>query len=213
MKYDVLIFDWDGTLLNSADHIAQCMHDAFAEVGQEPPTLEAAKDIIGLGMVEAITTLRPGLDAGLVERIRERYVHHFFGKPAMREDLFEGVLETLEHVSGLGFKLAIATGKSRRGMDLVLDQLDMRDHFHAVRCADETRSKPHPQMLMEILRELDVPVERALMIGDSEYDMLMAKAIGMDRLAVSYGVHGRERLMVHEPVHCIDSMVQLRTWL
>lgn len=207
--YDVLIFDWDGTLLNSADHIAQCICEGFDAVGLEPPTMDEARNIIGLGMVEAIQFLRPGIEQELIVRIREAYAERFFSKQPTRDDLFDGVMETLETAASQGFKLAIATGKSRPGMDVVLRQLDMARQFHVVRCADETRSKPHPLMLEEILRELRLPVERALMIGDTEYDMKMAHSIQMDRLAVSYGVHCRERLLAHDPIACIDSMRHL----
>src|SRR5690554_2170384 len=204
--YDVLIFDWDGTLLNSADHIAQCICEGFDAVGLEPPTMDEARNIIGLGMVEAIQFLRPGIEQELIVRIREAYAERFFSKQPTLDDLFDGVIDMLEAAASQGFKLAIATGKSRPGMDVVLRQLGMTSQFHVVRCADETRSKPHPLMLQEILQELALPVERALMIGDTEYDMSMAHSIEMDRLGVSYGVHGRERLLAYDPIACIDSM-------
>src|SRR5690554_262799 len=207
--YDVLIFDWDGTLLNSADHIAKCICEGFDAAGLAPPTMDEARNIIGLGMVEAIQFLRPGIEHDLIVRIREAYVERFFNKQPTRDDLFDGVMEMLDTAASQGFKLAIATGKSRPGMDVVLRQLDMTSQFHVVRCADATRSKPHPLMLQEILRELRLPPERALMIGDTEYDMGMARAIDMDRLGVSYGVHGRERLLAHDPIACIDTMHQL----
>lgn len=207
--YDVLIFDWDGTLLNSADHIASCICEGFDAAGLTPPTMDEARNIIGLGMVEAIQFLRPGIEHELIIRIREAYAERFFSKQPTRDDLFDGVMDMLENAATQGFKLAIATGKSRPGMDVVLRQLDMTKQFHVVRCADETRSKPHPLMLEEILRELGLPPERALMIGDTEYDMRMAQAIQMDRLGVSYGVHGRDRLLAHDPIACIDSMREL----
>ncbi len=213
MKYDVLIFDWDGTLLNSADHIALCMQAAFSDLGMMPPSLEAAKNIIGLGMVEALQTLDPNLDEAQILRLRERYSEHFFHIPPTRGDLFDGVLDMLDEAATKGYKLAIATGKSRPGMDIVLRQLEMGHHFQVVRCADETKSKPHPKMLAEILAEVGLPADRAIMVGDTEYDMMMARNIGMDRLAVSYGVHSRERLLGHEPIGCIDSMRDLHALL
>ena len=208
-RYDALIFDWDGTLLDSADHIAACMCEAFVDMNLNPPTIDEAKNIIGLGMIEAIQQLRPEMDMEMVRRVRERYSEHFFRKPMTREDLFEGVLEMLDEAATRGYQLAIATGKSRPGMDVALKALAMEGHFQVVRCADETRSKPHPLMLQEILRELSLAPERALMIGDTEYDMAMARNAGMDRLGVTYGVHSRDRLMLHEPIGCIDSITSL----
>jgi phosphoglycolate phosphatase len=213
MKYDALIFDWDGTLLNSADHIAFCMCAAFDDLKIVPPSHEAARNIIGLGMVEAIRQLNAELDDDVIVLIRERYSQHFFRKPMTREDLFEGVLDILDQALSSGFKLAIATGKSRPGMEVALRELAMDKHFHVVRCADETKSKPHPMMLNQILSELRMPVNRALMIGDTEYDMEMARNISMDRLAVTYGVHSRERLLNHAPIGCIDSIQHLTSML
>jgi phosphoglycolate phosphatase len=139
-------------------------------------------------------------------------VRHFLAADQQPCAFFPGALETLEQLKIRGHRLAVATGKSRRGMQRVLGQLDMHDYFHASRCADETRSKPHPQMLHELLTELRADCADAVMIGDTEYDMAMARAAGMARIAVGFGAHAVERLLPYTPLLVLDNLQQLLSW-
>lgn len=199
MKYKLLIFDWDGTLADSAQHIVDCVKVACKATGEIFPGREAAKNIIGLGMREALFELFGERDEAFAQAFRKAYSSHFFSAPLSRTDLFPGAIEVLEECRQLGYQLAIATGKSRKGMNQALKAMQLEDWFHAVRCADETTSKPDPLMLRELLREFSLDAHQALMIGDTEYDMDMAKRINMPRIAVSYGAHDIERMRIYEP--------------
>ena len=199
MKYKLLIFDWDGTLADSAQHIVECIKVACEATDETFPGREAAKNIIGLGMREALTELFGERDDDFAQAFRGAYSSHFFSSPPTRADLFPGIIEVLEEFRALGYRLAIATGKSRRGISLSLQGMQLESWFDAVRCADETCSKPDPLMLRELLEEFDLASEQALMIGDTEYDMDMAKRVNMPRIAVSYGAHDIERMRIYEP--------------
>ena len=194
MRYRLVIFDWDGTLMDSAARIVACMQAASQDAGWGHLEAAAVRDIIGLGLPEAIDRLCPGIDAERFELLRNRYAYHFVEGNAER-------------------RLAVATGKSRRGLDRVFHDNAWGAWFHASRTADETRSKPHPQMLQELLIELDVPVEEAVMVGDSEYDLEMARALGMDRVAVTWGVHAPERLAASRPSYTATAVTELFEWL
>lgn len=205
----LVIFDWDGTLLNSLAKISQCMQLAAVDAGLEPCPEEQIRGIIGLGLSEALTTLYPDVSPAPLETLRERYSHHFVVKDQNPCDLYPGVQDTLEALKVDGHHIAVATGKSRRGLDRVLANLGWEDYFHASRCADETRSKPHPLMLSELLNELDYAVDDAVMVGDTEFDLAMAAALDMRRVGVSYGAHPHERLRLHKPEAIIDTMLEL----
>jgi len=210
MKYSLVVFDWDGTLVDSTHHIVECIRMASAATGADFPGVDAAMNIIGLGMKEAIVDMFGERDQAFIDEFRAAYSDHFFSLPASRSDLFFGVLELLQQLRGSGLKVAIATGKSRRGMDRALLQMALQDMFHAVKCADETASKPDPMMLQQLLEEFNLRPEQAVMIGDTEYDMAMAAGIGMPRIAVSYGAHVRERLRPFAPeaiVHCASDLM------
>jgi phosphoglycolate phosphatase len=211
--YSILIFDWDGTLMDSAAHITTCMRNAIALVKAETRTDAEIRNIIGLGLDEAVQHLYPGARSGLLRQIVEEFRQEFLVRTKHGSELFSGARETLHALAGQGYYLAIATGKSRRGLDKVLGETGLLELFSITRCADETRSKPHPLMLEEILTDYDAAPHDALMIGDSEYDLLMAQAIGMDSLAVSYGVHGLERLLQHQPRGHVDSVAYIPDWL
>ena len=210
MQYELIIFDWDGTLMDSVPRIVSCMQAAALEA--EWGVLSAAEvdDIIGLGLPAAIAKLCPGILPAQAERLRERYAHHFVQADTTPMAFFSGVEAHIARLRGHEQqRLAVATGKSRRGLDRIFTETGSGAWFHASRTADETRSKPHPQMLSELLAELAVPVERAVMVGDTEYDMEMARAMGMDRVGVSYGVHAPERLAMSEPkwiAHSVDEL-------
>lgn len=214
MRYELIIFDWDGTLMNSVPKIVACMQAAASDVEWDELDVSAIENIIGLGLPEAIATLCPGMDAVQAERLRQRYAYHFVQGDSTPMPFFEGVKEQVARLRERPCqRLAVATGKSRRGLDRVFAETASGDWFNASRTADETRSKPHPQMLLELLEELKVPVERAVMVGDTEYDLEMARSINMDRVGVTYGVHTPARLAASQPVWLADDVDSLFDWL
>lgn len=214
MRYRLVIFDWDGTLMDSAARIVACMQAASQEAGWGHLEQDAIRNIIGLGLPEAIATLCPGIDPERAELLRSRYAWHFVEGNDTPMSFFPDVRSGLSelHVRP-GQRLAVATGKSRRGLDRVFHESNSGHWFHASRTADETRSKPHPLMLEQLLAELAVPVAEAVMVGDTEYDLEMARAIGMDRVAVTWGVHESERLAVSRPALTAETVPQLFDWL
>jgi len=209
----LFIFDWDGTLIDSKAKITNSMHFAVRDMGWEPLADAAVHNIIGLGLPEAIHRLFPAASLAERTRLRDLYASHFIRLDAEKSsDFFPGVQETLGELRGRGYKLAIATGKSRKGLDRILRDLGMHDYFDATRCADETASKPHPLMLEELLDFFAVGAPDAVMVGDTEYDMEMAKVIDMPRIAVSYGAHHIDRLHPYEPELCLDRFDELLGW-
>ncbi len=208
----LFIFDWDGTLIDSTGHIVAAMQQAARELGFPVLADAAVQNIIGLGLPEAILALYPELDDAARHELRLGYAKHYIALNEEPPGLFGGVADTLDRLKIEGHHLAVATGKSRRGLQRVLGQLDMLDYFHATRCADETRSKPHPQMLHELLVELKAPAERAVMIGDTEYDMAMAQQADMPRIGVDYGAHEADRLLRYEPDMLLSDFPQLLQW-
>jgi phosphoglycolate phosphatase len=177
------------------------------------PSPDAAREIIGLGLREAMDRLFSGIGEPVLGDIVERYRHHFLGADPTPSVLFPGVVETLEALSDAGYLLGVATGKSRRGLDLVLDETGLRRLFAATRCADETLSKPHPQMLEEVMEILGAEPAETLMIGDTEFDMQMARNARVPAVAVAYGVHEPERLMAEGALVCLDRIDELPPWL
>lgn len=208
----LFIFDWDGTLMDSTRRIIEAMQLAIAELGWPARSDEEVCEIIGLGLPEAIEYLFPGLVLAERQRLQASYASHYVAADQQPCEFFPGVLMALEELKARGHLLAVATGKSRKGLQRVFGQLDLHDFFHASRCADETRSKPHPLMLQELLVELGSSRERAVMIGDTEYDMAMARNAGMARIAVSFGAHAVERLLPYEPELVLDNLQQLLVW-
>ena len=212
-RYRLLVFDWDGTLMDSQARIVACFQAAASDVGVLVPENGRARDVIGLGLTEATERLFPGVDAGTIGRVVERYRHHFLGDHPTPSELFPGVVETLEGLADTGYLLGIATGKSRRGLDKVLRETGLAGLFHASRCADEAFSKPHPQMLDEVMAVLGAGPADTLMIGDTEYDMQMARNAGVPGLAVAYGVHEPGRLLAEGALACLDRIDELPGWL
>lgn len=211
--YGLIVFDWDGTLMDSAPKIVRCFQKALAESGVRDPGEAAIRHIIGLGLNEAVDALLPQeppeTRARVVHHYREQFLHH----DPTPSDLFPGVQEGLEALARRGYLLAVATGKSRRGLARVLEQTALGELFVATRCADEARSKPHPQMLEDVLEQAGIEPDRAIMIGDTVYDMEMARNARVDGLAVTYGVHAREMLMPFAPVACLDSFREVHQWM
>lgn len=210
MNPKVVIFDWDGTLVDSVEHIADSLHQASTELGYPAREHEAYRDIIGLGMVEALEKLYPGLSREEMKAIREGYAHYFFSKKTTPQNVFAGMADVLVDLGSRSSRLAVATGKSRRGLSVALESSGLGSHFAITRCADETRSKPDPAMLREIVQYLGIAPEEAVMIGDTVYDLDMAQRMGMPAIGVEWGVHKRERLSAFAPIAVVDSVPALR---
>jgi len=209
----LLIFDWDGTLCDSAARIVSCMQSAAKQTAQEVLAPEQIRNVIGLGLPESMLRLYPKLNDAERESLKEAYIEHFLAADKIPSPLFKGVEEGLKHLDAAGFSLAVATGKSRRGLDRVMAYHGFDDLFVATRCANQTRSKPDPLMLSQLLEVCDFEHSQALMVGDTEYDMAMAKTLDMPRLAVSYGVHTTERLIAHAPLACLEDFAQVVQWI
>ncbi|MEO0367412.1 MAG: HAD-IA family hydrolase [Pseudomonadota bacterium] len=190
----LIIFDWDGTLMDSAYKITNCIAAAAIEVGIEPPEHDDAKLVIGLGLFEAMQRLFPDQSNQTLLALVEAYKQHFVSADSTPQPLFEGVREGLARLEESGVALAVATGKSRVGLDRVLDESDLRSVFHTTRCADEARTKPHPQLLLDIFDFTAIAPRNAIMIGDTTFDMEMAAAAQTRRIGVDYGVHSKSSL-------------------
>ncbi|MDX2423030.1 MAG: HAD-IA family hydrolase [Amphritea sp.] len=211
--YKLLIFDWDGTIIDSAARIISSMQKAARDLEQPELSDEAVRNIIGLGLPEAIRMLIPGVDDRLIAPLRDRYGHYYLEADDTPTELFDGVEQTLINLKQKGYRLAVATGKSRRGLDRVFDQTGLEYLFETSRCADETTSKPHPHMLEEILAETGLSPAEAVMIGDTEFDLEMGVRAGMDTIAASYGAHHIDRLTPYNPVLVMHRFVELENWL
>ena len=213
MEYKLLIFDWDGTVIDSAARIISSMQRAAAELGLEPLGAEAIRNIIGLGLPEAIRALIPGVDDAGIECMRERYAYYYVSGDDTPAHLFPGARSSLESLHRKGYRLAVATGKNRRGLDRVFAQTGLGSLFELSRCADETTSKPDPHMLHEILQQTGLDASEALLVGDTEYDLEMGHRAGVGTVAVSYGAHHIDRLKPWRPVLEIDNFPELEHWL
>lgn len=212
-RFDLIVFDWDGTLMDSEAHIVDCMQQACRDLELAVLPQEMVRNVIGLGLSEAVQALLPGAGPDQVARFADRYRHHFLSTADEMAVFFPGAQRTLDRLESAGFLLGVATGKSRRGLDRVLASTGLTDRFHATRCADETFSKPHPEMLLQIMDRLGVEPARTLMVGDTEYDLEMASGAGAASVGVSYGVHDPERLSRHGPLAIFDDISELPVWL
>jgi phosphoglycolate phosphatase len=210
-KIKLIVFDWDGTLMDSEAQIVACLHKAIADLGLEPMDDETVKNVIGLGLREAIDTLVPGRDERFHQAFVDYYRKYWFQSEA--SVLFEGVREVLDTLKQQNLLLGVATGKARRGLERVLGETGLASCFQATRCADEAPSKPHPQMLQDIMASLDVLPKETLMVGDTEYDMEMATNAGAAKIAVRTGVHSEERLNRHAPLVCLEQLIDMPMWL
>jgi len=213
LKYTLLIFDWDGTLIDSEARIVSSFQGATKELGLRIPSDFSVRDIIGLGLPEAIAKVMPECDATQCQLIREAYSRHYNTVDSTPTSLFDGVFEGLHHLKEVGYRLAVATGKSRRGLNRVMNETALGSIFELSRCADETTSKPAPLMLEEILAETCVEKHNAVMIGDTTYDLEMARLAGIDSIGVTYGVHPRHRLEVFGPTKFVNDFDELVAWL
>ena len=213
MSVKFIIFDWDGTLIDSAERIIRCMQKASMDADLPMPSDAAVRNIIGLGLPEAFEQLFGGLSAVKEQQMRDRYGYYYIEQDDTPTDFFPGVIDGLERLRQSGYRLAVATGKSRRGLDRVFAETGLGVAFDHSRCADETRSKPHPLMLDQLLAESGFGVDEAVMVGDTEYDLAMAVSAGMVSIGVSYGAHHPERLLKHSPQRIIDNFSELEHWL
>ena len=211
-KFELLIFDWDGTLMDSAGVIVDSIQRACEDIGLAAPSDRASRQNIGLGLVQALQALLPDLPADDYPRLVERYRHHYLG----RDDdipLFEGVAQGIPELKSSGFQLAVATGKSRHGLSRALESSGLGAWFAATRCADQTHSKPHPAMVLELIKELDADPARTLVIGDTSHDLLMAANAGVASLGVTYGAHEPDDLHPHAPLALMNSFAEVHAWL
>lgn len=211
-RFDLIAFDWDGTLYDSTGLIVRCIQAACADLGTAVPTDEQAAYVIGLGLQDALQRAAPGLPSERYPELGLRYRHHYFAKQH-ELSLFDGAIELLQRLRARHHWLAVATGKSRRGLDEALDNAELRGLFDATRTADETASKPHPMMLLELMREFGAAPERTLMIGDTTHDLQLAANAGTPAVAVSYGAHEREAFDEFSPLAVVHSVAELQAWL
>jgi phosphoglycolate phosphatase len=211
-QFDLIVFDWDGTLMDSTATIVTCIQAAAKDLGLPIPDNRAASYVIGLGLEDAMQAALPGLDPKSYPRMAERYRYHYLTKDKGLT-LFDGVREMLAELSQQGYFLAVATGKSRVGLNRALDAAKLLSVFDATRCADETFSKPHPAMLQELTRELGQDMQRTVMIGDTTHDLQMAINAGAAGIAVHYGAHPSEQLQPLNPLYSANSVQELHAWL
>ena len=211
-QFDLIAFDWDGTLFDSTAIIVRCIQDAVVDVGGARPTQQAAAYVIGMALGSALAHAAPDVPPEKYPELGARYRHHY---TRHQDDLslFEGVLPLLHDLRGRQHWLAVATGKSRRGLDEALHAVELQGVFDGSRTADETAGKPHPRMLHELMREFGVEPERTLMIGDTTHDLQMALNAGCASVGVSYGAHEPEGFEVLGPRHIAHSVRDLHDWL
>ncbi len=208
-KYELIIFDWDGTIIDSQEHIISSLKKAMEDENLEQPDDESIRHIIGLSLNNAIQTLFPAIDEKTVLRVADQYRARFFADIKHASEPFTGATDIIKDLHASGYFLAIATGKGRRGLDIALKMTELEHFFHITRCADETRSKPDPMMLGEILTDLNLQANQAIMVGDTSYDMDMAGNINMDCIAVTYGMHDKHHLAGSKPTYFIDSIGEI----
>ena len=211
-RFDLIAFDWDGTLFDSTAIIVRCIQAAVRDVGGAVPTDEAAAYVIGMGLMQALAHAAPDVPPEKYPELGNRYRYHYLQH---QDDLslFQGVLPLLDALRARGHLLAVATGKSRRGLDEVLHSVQLRGVFDGSRTADETASKPHPLMLQELMAEFGVEPERVLMVGDTTHDLQMARSAGCASVGVSYGAHAPETFADFAPLYVADSVAALHDWL
>jgi len=212
-KYKAVIFDWDGTLMNSEARIVDAIQTAAKETGLPVLPYDKSKQIIGLSLEKAILGLYPNLEQSQVVAMSEAYTQCFLEESTVEMVPFDGAEALLLNLKQQGFKVAIATGKSRRGLNAVLAETGFGAYFDMTRTPVESASKPNPLMLQQILEEFELSADEAVMIGDTSFDMEMAVNIEMDRVALSHGVHQTEVLQTYNPVATLDSLNELNIWL
>lgn len=211
-QFDLIVFDWDGTLFDSTALIVGCIQAACIDLGLPVPPRDQAAYVIGLGLHDALQYVAPSLEASRVPLLGQRYRHHYMASQHQLS-LFKGTLDMLDALKRRQHWLAVATGKSRQGLDEALTHVELRGVFDATRTADETRSKPDPQMLLELMGELGVDPERTLMIGDTTHDLQLAVNAGAASIAVSYGAHEPASFSAFPTRFVAHSVAELNQWL
>ena len=211
-NFDLIAFDWDGTLFDSTKIIVRCIQAAVLDVGGQKPTDEAAAYVIGLGLMQALAHAAPDVPSAKYPELGARYRHHY-ASHFNDLSLFDGVLPMLDALKARGHRLAVATGKSRKGLDEVLHTVELKGVFDGSRTADETAGKPHPRMLHELMDEFNLPADRVLMVGDTTHDLQMALNAGCPSVGVSYGAHEPESFVALTPRHVVHSVPELHQWL
>lgn len=211
-KFDLIVFDWDGTLADSANAIVFSIQSAARDVGVAEPSNEEARYVIGLGLSEALEYLFPYLTSQEYLLLSECYRHHYLAQDK-KISLYGGVSEIIRTLYSENFLLAVATGKSRAGLNRAFISSGLGSFFHASRCADETFSKPHPAMLLELMSQFGVDANRTLMIGDTTHDLQMAINASVSGVGVTYGAHPKKNLETLAPLICVESVSKLHFWL
>ena len=211
-RFDLIAFDWDGTLFDSTGLIVRCIQSACSDIGADVPSDEAAAYVIGLGLHDALKHAAPGLAPERYPELGARYRHHYFARQHELM-LFDGTLAMLQALKAANHWLAVATGKGRRGLDEALAHSQLHGVFDATRTADQTASKPHPMMLLELMAELGASPQRTLMIGDTTHDLLLARNAGVASVGVSYGAHEPEAFDEYGPLFVAHSTRELHDWL
>jgi phosphoglycolate phosphatase len=211
-RFDLIAFDWDGTLFDSTALIVRCIQQACADVGVAVPSDQQAAFVIGLGLHDALAHAAPGLPPERYPELGQRYRHHYFERQHELV-LFGGALELLHALKARRQRIAVATGKARRGLDAALDSVQLKGLFDATRTADETASKPDPRMLLELMQECGATPERTLMIGDTTHDLQLAANAGTPCVGVSYGAHSHEAFAEFKPLFVAHSTRELHDWL
>lgn len=209
MKYPLIIFDWDGTLMDSVGRIVSSMQQTARYLELQVPTEQAVRDIIGISLNPAIERLFGRLEVEQYDQFMNYYRQCYVVDDPTPSPLFHKAHDVLAELRQRGHRLAVATGKARHGLERVWDESKSRHYFDFSRCADESESKPSPKMLQDILDQAGVSVDQAIMVGDSIHDMKMAENMGMARVGVSFGAHDRQRLMTHQPLAVIDQLSDL----
>lgn len=212
-RFELLVFDWDGTLVDSVGWIVESLNFAARDLGVDEPANRLARSVIGLSLERAMYTLFPQAKEAEIEALMAAYQRHYNSKALGPEALFAGVPGMLDDLRGAGYKLAVATGKTRQGLDHALHTTGAADWFDATRAAGETASKPDPLMLLQLLDELNVPATRTLMVGDSVHDMQMAKNANIEAVGVFCGADGREQILSYQPLLGLDRTVELLEFL
>ena len=211
MTIKAAIFDWDGTVVDSIEHISSCLHLAATSIGYPALERTAYSNIIGLGLVEALRSLYPTITSDDMVAMRDAYSRHFMATAATAQTVFPGMIDIFQDLHTSDRHCAVATGKSRRGLDRALEHSQLGKWFHVTRCADETRSKPDPSMLAEILNHLQLEPSDAVMIGDTVFDLEMGKAAGVSIIGVDWGYHPREALEAFGPDALVGSVEALES--
>jgi phosphoglycolate phosphatase len=209
LQYPMIVWDWDGTIMNSTPTIVDCMQKACADLDMEIPSDQIASHVIGLGLHESIKIILPQIDEGEYPLVLERFRHYYLSRDH-ELILFAGISELLTDLKAKGHLLAVATGKPRHGLDRTLQLHGLSEFFHDTKTADQTRAKPHPQMLLELMEGWNLPPQEVLMIGDTTHDLKMAISAGVDAIAVAYGAHPKEELLSLAPKACVETVKDLR---